>query len=58
MGAWKISFNQSFFVMKMDKSRDKNRGSFERDFKIKKVDANKQLSKDWKRFLETEDFDD
>ena len=25
---------------------------------FKKIDANKQLSKSWKKFLETEDFDD
>lgn len=44
--------------MKKDRSRDRHRSSFERDFKIKKVDAHKQLSNNWKKFLETEDFDD
>jgi len=44
--------------MRKMQSRDRQRSSFEREFKIKKVDENKQLSKNWKRFLETEDFDD
>ena len=44
--------------MRKDKSKDRSRGNFEREFKIKKVDAHKQLSKNWKRFLDTEDFDD
>ena len=44
--------------MRKIQSTDRQRSSFVREFKIKKIDANKQLSKSWKKFLETEDFDD
>ncbi|MEX2597708.1 MAG: hypothetical protein WEC59_12350 [Salibacteraceae bacterium] len=44
--------------MKKDKMRDRNHLRFERDIKIKKVDARKAAKNNWKRFLETEDFDE
>jgi hypothetical protein len=44
--------------MKKDVSRDRKKSSFERDVKIKKVLSQKEASKNWKKFLETEDFDD
>lgn len=44
--------------MKKDVSRDRKKSNFERDAKIKKVHSQKENSKNWKRFLESEDFDE
>ncbi|MEQ9187600.1 MAG: hypothetical protein RLP15_07680 [Cryomorphaceae bacterium] len=44
--------------MRRERSRERSRSSFDREPKIKKVNAHKQLSRNWKRFLETEEFDE